>query len=692
MRPSILNPLFASAASINGVGEKALKLLNKMNIAKVVDFLWQIPINIVDRTYSPKLINAQLGKIATIKVKVVEHIPNLKKSSPYRVVCEDETEQIVLSFFRVYENSIIKNLPLGEERIVSGKIERFGNSLQMSHPDYIVKTSEVDKVFRIEPVYPLTAGVSNKMQGAFVQKALLKTPQLPEWLDTHFLKQQKFPTFNQALNLVHNPQTIADTIPTTPARNRLAYDELLANQLTLGIARLKIKKQLGRSICGNGLLHQKVLNALPFELTNAQKKVLQEIEVDQKSNYRMLRLLQGDVGSGKTIVALLSMLNVAECGLQSALMAPTEILAKQHFETIKPICDDIGINIELLTGRNKGRARTQILENLMTGKTDIIIGTHALFQEGVEFRDLAFVVVDEQHRFGVHQRLALSAKGNKADVLVMTATPIPRTLVLTSYGDMEYSKIDELPKGRKPVDTRIMPINKANEIILRLKENIKNGAQAYWVCPLIDESEKIDLAAAQARFEILQKTFGNEVGLVHGRMKAKEKDEVMDNFKSGKIKLLVATTVIEVGVNVPQATIMIIEQAERFGLAQLHQLRGRIKRSSMAANCILLYAMPLGENSRARLDIMKKTEDGFEIAEKDLELRGGGEMLGIKQSGFQEFNLANIDAHKNLLLTAYKDAKIILETDPNLQTKRGENLRILLYLFEKDQDIKNFSA
>ena len=599
---------------------------------------------------------------------------------------------MVLSFFKVYPDSIQKNLPVGEVRVVSGKVERFQGLLQMSHPDYIVKPEDITSVLGIEPLYPLTAGVTNKMLNKIMKQALLFVPQLTEWLDEHYLKANKWPSFNQAIKLVHHPKSLVDLEPNAIARTRLAYDELLANQLALAIVRERVKKQQGREIKGNGLLRKKVLQILPFKLTQAQEKVLKEISADQASPYRMLRLLQGDVGSGKTIVALLTMLNAVECGAQAAIMAPTEILAKQHLETIQPLCEEIGLRAELLTGRVKGKARAKILQDLDEGKIDILIGTHALFVDDVTFKDLACVVIDEQHRFGVHQRLALSNKGNKADILVMTATPIPRSLVLTAYGDMEYSKIDQVPEGRKPVDTRVMPVAKIDVVIEALRRKLDEGCRAYWVCPLVEESEKTDLAAAEERFETLQKIFGDKVGLVHGKMKEKDKDAVMERFKKGELSLLVATTVIEVGVNVPEATVMIIEHAERFGLAQLHQLRGRIKRGFQASTCLLLYSYPLSETTRSRLNIMKETEDGFLIAEKDLELRGGGEILGTRQSGFNEFKLADMTVHKNLLLTANKDARMILELDPQLTSNRGMALRILLYLFERDDAVKTYLA
>lgn len=698
MRPEILYPLFAEIETIKGIGERSYKLVANLAGCKIADLLWHLPSGIIDRRYSPQLKEATPGRICTLRVRIVEHQAPKTRKQPYKVVVEESgneavfPEQLTLIFFKVYADSITKNLPLGEERIISGKLESFNGFWQMSHPDYIVKPADIDKVLGVETVYPLTAGISNKMLNKWIKESLQRVPILPEWQNDSYLKQQGWPRFNQSLKEAHHPLNHADLEASSPSRKRLAYDELLANQLALAIVRQRVKKQAGREIKGNGMLRKKVLENLPFKLTPAQEKVLGEIYADQGSKYRMLRLLQGDVGSGKTIVALLTMLNAVECGAQAAIMAPTEILAKQHLETIGPLAEDIGLRAELLTGRTKGKLRTQILDDLKNGKIDIIIGTHALFQDEVLFKDLACVVVDEQHRFGVHQRLSLTNKGNHADILVMTATPIPRTLVLTAYGDMEYSKIDQVPEGRKPVDTRVIPLDKLSETAVALKRKIDAGARAYWVCPLVEESEKSDLAAAEERFASLQKIFGATVGLVHGKMKEKDKDEVMERFKRGELKLLVATTVIEVGVNVPEATVMIIEHAERFGLAQLHQLRGRIKRGYEASTCLLLYNHPLSETARQRLNIMRDSEDGFLIAEKDLDLRGGGEILGTRQSGFSDFKIADMAHHKELLHTAHQDAKMILELDPNLTSARGQALRILLYLFERDDAVKTYLA
>ena len=692
MRPSILYPLFAPIDTLTGIGKRYCTLMSNLCGDKVIDLLWHLPSGFIDRRCNVPLSQALDGKIWTGKVRVVEHAVPKTKKQPYRIAVEDGTDQLILVFFKVFGDSITKQFSVGAEKIISGKIEIFNGQLQMSHPDYVVDASKPEQMPLIETVYPLTAGVTNKMLNKQIFQAFTRVPELPEWQDDHYLAQQKWSNFKEALWTAHHPQNFADIEPNAPVRQRLAYDELLANQLSLAIVRGRLKKQKGRSLANAGKLKEKLLSVLPFALTAAQKRVVAEIESDLFGEYRMSRLLQGDVGSGKTIVALLTMLNAVECGCQAAIMAPTEILAEQHAETISELCDKIGVKTALLTGNVKGKSRKLLLEELAAGNIDILIGTHALFTEDVAFKDLAYVIVDEQHRFGVKQRLNLSQKGNLCDVLVMTATPIPRTLVLTQFGDMEYSKIDELPAGRKPVATTVMPLSKIHNVVEALQRKLNTGTQAYWVCPLVEESEKIDLSAATERYESLRKVFGDTVGLIHGKMKESEKDAIMEKFKQGALKLLVSTTVIEVGVNVPNATIMIVEHAERFGLAQLHQLRGRIKRGFEAGSCILMYGYPLSEVSRSRLNTLKSTEDGFLIAEEDLKLRGGGEILGTKQSGFNNFRLADLSVHGGLLLAASKDAALMLQKDPNLQSERGQALRILLYLFEQDAAIKTYNA
>lgn len=692
MRPSILYPLFCEIEALKGVGARYAKLIKNLCGEKIIDILFHLPYNITDRTATPPLIAAKDGKIWTGVVTITEHQPPATRKHPYRIYCTDGTSELVLVFFKAYPDSLKKNYPAGEKRAISGKVEYFNGLWQMSHPDYVTFPEKLSEIARLEPVYPLTAGVTNKMLIKLGQEALQRVPELPEWLPPESLNDLEYISFQDAIKRLHNPKNIADLSPSSTARRRLAYDEILSNQLALAFTRQKFKQKHGREFKGTGELYQKIHSNLPFALTSAQENALKEITADQQAPYKMLRLLQGDVGSGKTVVALLSMLKVIEDGAQAALMAPTEILAKQHFETITSLCQNQNINIGLLTGKMKAKEKREVCEKLASGEINIIIGTHALFTESVIFKDLGYIVIDEQHRFGVNQRLALSAKGEKCDVLVMTATPIPRSLLLTAYGDMDYSKINELPKGRKPAQTVIMNTNKMPDIINALKKKLAEGTRAYWVCPLVEESEKSDLAAATERYEMLQKQFGDSVGLIHGKMKEAEKDAVMEEFKQGKKTLLVATTVIEVGVNVPEATIMIIEHAERFGLAQLHQLRGRIKRGNEAGSCLLLYGYPLSAVAKERLNIMKQTEDGFYIAEKDLELRGGGELLGTRQSGFTEFKLAVMPYHQDLLLKARDDAAKIIKTDFLLETQRGKALKNLLYLFEQNEAVKTYLA
>lgn len=692
MRPSILYPLFAPISTIKGIGDKYAKLIHKLCGEKIMDILFHLPFNVIDRTFSSPLNQAIDNKIWTGIVTITEHQPPQTKKHPYRVYCTDGTSNLVLIFFKVYKDSIQKNYPVGSKKAISGKLEYFNGMWQMSHPDFVVSPDRIKEIARLEPVYPLTAGITNKMMLKLSKDALLRMPKLPEWQSSSSMKDFEYISFNDALSKVHNPKNVNDLSPMSIARRRLAYDELLSNQLALAFIRKKVKQIKGRSFVGTNELYQKVLSSLPFSLTSSQQEVLDEISKDQEAPYKMLRLLQGDVGAGKTVVALLSMLKVVEDGAQAALMAPTEILAKQHFESIKDLCKDTSVEIALLTGKLRPSQKKDIYKNLASGKINILIGTHALFTNDVIFKDLGYVVIDEQHRFGVNQRLSLSQKGNLCDVLVMTATPIPRSLLLTAYGDMDYSKISELPKGRKPTKTVVMNVNKIPEIITSLKKKIEEGCRAYWVCPLVEESEKSDLSAATQRFEMLQEYFGDKVALVHGKMKEAEKDKVMEQFKSGEKTLLVATTVIEVGVNVKEATIMIIEHAERFGLAQLHQLRGRIKRGFLEGSCLLLYSYPIGNISKERLNIMKQTEDGFFIAEKDLDLRGGGEVLGTRQSGFTEFTIADMKYHQDLLIHARDDVKDILKHDPKLETPRGEALKTLLYLFEQNEAVKTYLA
>ena len=556
----------------------------------------------------------------------------------------------------------------------------------------MVDEAGLAKLPLLEPVYPLTEGLSLNQVRKAVDAALPKLPDLPEWQDLPWVARERYPTFSDALRTLHRPAAPTDVQPDSRAWMRLAYDELLAGQLALALVRAHIRRPAGRATPGTGALRKKLVDALPYSLTASQSRAIADIAADLAKPERMLRLLQGDVGSGKTVVALLSAATVIEGGRQAALMAPTEILARQHYGTIVPLAAAAGVEVAILTGRERGRERADIIERLRLGNIHILVGTHAIFQDDVEFRDLGLAIVDEQHRFGVHQRLALARKGEAVDMLVMTATPIPRTLVLTYFGDMDISELREKPAGRQPIDTRTLPISRLDEVIDAIGRALSEGRRVYWVCPLVEESEKSDLAAAEERFAELEQKFGALTDLVHGRMKGAEKDAAMARFAAGETRLLVATTVIEVGVDVPEATVMVIEHAERFGLAQLHQLRGRIGRGTGRSTCLLLYRPPLGETAKARLEIMRQTEDGFRIAEEDLRLRGEGDVLGTRQSGVPGFRIARIETHGSLIGTARDDAQLVLSRDPTLSTERGEALRHLLYVFGRDEAIRLIRA
>ncbi len=690
MRPQILFSLFAPVSGLPGVGPRIAALIEKVAGGRILDLIWHLPSGIIDRRFAPTIREAPEGAIATMTIDVDSHQPPPahRPRLPYRVRCSDGTGEMTLVFFHARADYLQRVLPVGTKQVVSGRVEMFDGQVQMTHPDHIAPPEEIASLQRVEPVYALTAGLTLKTLGKAIRGAVEQAPALEEWQDAAWLAQQGWRGWRQAVEEAHAPDGPGALEPTRPARARLAYDELLASQLALLLVRARQRQMPGRSTVGDGRLRDLVLAALPYRLTPSQHQAGSEIAADMAAEARMLRILQGDVGSGKTVIAFLAMLSAVEVGRQAALMAPTEILARQHHATMAPLAEAAGISLALVTGRDKTKARRAQLDGLATGEVALAIGTHALFQEAVAFADLALAVIDEQHRFGVHQRLTLAAKGKGTDILVMTATPIPRTLMLAAYGDMDSSRLTAKPAGRLPVDTRAMPLHRLEDVAGAVRRAIAKGAKVFWVCPLVEESEAVDLAAATDRHAQLARRFGPRVGLVHGRLKGAEKDAAMAGFAGDAFDILVATTVIEVGVDVPDATVMVIEHAERFGLAQLHQLRGRIGRGDKPSTCLLLYGAPLGEVAKARLKVLRETDDGFRIAEEDLRLRGGGELLGTRQSGLPEWKLADLAAHGDLLAAARDDARLLLDRDPALETPRGRAVRTLLYLFERDAAIK----
>lgn len=691
-RPASLDPLFRSLHSIKGVGDKLAGLLTRFfgapdgQEAVVLDLLLHMPSGVVDRRRMEGVARTYIGHIATLKLHIDRHQPppRGKPHVPHRVFAHDETGEIQLVYFRTQGGWVEKLLPVGEERYVSGTIGFFNGDKQITHPDYVVEVDKFEQLPLVEPVYPLTHGLSARALSKLVRSALDSVPALPDWIPAATQEKFRWPGFAEALRAVHAPEVPEQGELWSPARMRLAYDEYFAGQLALMIVRSQLVAARGVARHFTGEITRRIETALPYSLTEGQRAAVDDIRRDLAAPERMSRLVQGDVGAGKTVVALMAMAAVAESGAQSTLMAPTELLAAQHYRTLAPICVAAGLGIELLTGKMPATDRRAAMERLRTGESQIAVGTHALFQSGVEFHNLGLTVVDEQHRFGVHQRLALSEKGAHTDLLVMTATPIPRTLVLTHFGDMEVSILREKPRGRQPIDTAVLSIRDYPRVIERLRSRVAEGAQAFWVTPLVEESETLEVMSAEDRFSELQKVFGDQVALVHGRLSAAQKQSEMEAFARGEKSILVATTVIEVGVDVPNATIMIIEHAERFGLAQLHQLRGRVGRGSQRSACLLLYKEPLSETAKARLATIKSTEDGFVIAEKDLELRGQGDLLGTRQSGMPGYRVAVPDVHRHLLDYAHDDAKAALARNPGLVGPDGEALRTLLYLFRKD--------
>jgi ATP-dependent DNA helicase RecG len=699
MRPAVLNPLFASLSSLPGIGPKLEKLYARLlgrdnEPPRLIDLLFHLPTGFVDRRNQPKLSEVTPDIVVTVAVTIDKHRPPPphRPRAPYNIEASDDTNTLTITYFNARKDYLQKLYPGGEVRYVSGTATLYDGHLQMVHPDRVVDAEGFKHLPLLDPVYPLTEGLHPNQLRKAIDAGLERLPALDEWQDGDWLSRNAYPSFAEALGKLHRPQVPDDISPESAAWSRLAYDEFLAGQLALALLRAHMRKRSGRGSAAEGRLRGRIIAALPYALTPSQQRAVTDIVADLAQPQRMLRLLHGDVGSGKTVVALLAAANVIEAGRQAAFMAPTEILARQHFATIAPLARAAGIRLAILTGRERGREREEILSALVVGEIDLIVGTHALFQEHVAFHDLALAIVDEQHRFGVHQRLALARKGEAVDLLVLTATPIPRTLVLTYFGDMDVSELREKPAGRQKIDTRAVPLERLAEITEAVARALKAGRQVYWVCPLVEDSESVDLAAAEERFKILQKRFGHAVDLVHGRMRGPEKDRAMERFAGGEARLLVATTVIEVGVDVPQASVMVIEHAERFGLAQLHQLRGRIGRGAERSSCLLLYKVPLGPTAKARIAILRETDDGFRIAEEDLRLRGQGDLLGIRQSGMPGFRVARIEAHAVLLPAARDDAALILARDPKLQSPRGQALRQLLYLFARDEAVGLISA
>ena len=683
MRPAILNPLFAEMAARKGVGPGLVRLLERLEIRRVRDLLFHLPSGFVERRFIADLDAARIGEQALVELCAQEYRAGRSARAPMRISAFDRAgNHVAIAYFGRAAHIGKRAFPLGEWRLVAGRIDRFGDDLQIVHPDHVgaVTGAGAPPAKAHENIYPLTEGLTNPRIAALMTDALGDAPNLPEWADASLLTSRDWPDWRSALAHVHgDARGEADA----QARDRLAYDELLAGQLAFLLVRAAGRQRPGRILTPSGRLRDAV--PLPFTLTGAQVRAIAEIDRDLGSGAPMLRLLQGDVGSGKTLVALMAMLAAAENGAQAAMLAPTEILARQHFGNLSALLHDVPVRVALLTGREKGKARSEIVDALARGDIDILIGTHAIFQDAVVYDDLALIIVDEQHKFGVAQRMALARKGRQVPhVLAMTATPIPRTLVLAAYGELDESRLDELPPGRSPVDTRVVTQERIGDITDALARHLDGGGRAYWVCPLVNDSDKSDATAVEARFAALQTRFGAAVAMVHGQMAATDRDAAMQAFISGTVRLLVATTVIEVGVDVPEASLMIIENAERFGLAQLHQLRGRVGRGSAASRCILLRANAVSETARARLTLMRETQDGFHIAQEDLRLRGGGELMGTRQSGEGQFHLATGEQIDRLIGVARDDAHLLLERDGGLDGARGDAARILLYLFERD--------
>ena len=673
MRPKILYKLFSNLETIKGIGPKNAKLIERLCGKYLLDLILHRPIAYIDRRNSPKIKDLSNNSIVTLILKVDGHTPSFNKRMPYKITCSDDTGQLNIVYFNLRGPYLKKMFPIGSKKVVSGKVEEFNGIFQMTHPQHIADESNLDSIKKIECVYPLTAGISSKIIQKSINSSLAIIDDLPEWIPNDYLQKNNWTSWKKSIYEMHNPNELKEDKEDIYL-NRLVFDELLSQQLTVRLIKNKISKLKGNTIKPNGSLLEQLKSHLSFELTDDQNQAIKEISKDQSSPNKMLRLIQGDVGSGKTIVALHSMIQCAENSKKSILMAPTEILAEQHYNTIMLFAEKLKLSCALITASNKKSHNYE---------SDILIGTHALFQDKVSIDNIGLIVIDEQHRFGVHQRILLNEKaGNECDILLMTATPIPRTLELASYGDMDITKIVQKPKNRKPIITKSINLNKIESLKEALTKKLKQQEKIYWVCPLVDESDKMDLQSVNQRVLDIQKYYKDfNVEMVHGQMKQEEKNKIMDNFKSFKTQILVATSVIEVGIDDPDATVIIIENSERFGLSQLHQLRGRVGRGTKQSTCILLFDGPLTENAKKRINVMKETNDGFKIAEEDLSIRGAGEILGTRQSGLPNFRLTDLNVHKSLMAQAREMAIKIVDKDPELSSDQGKSLRLLLHLF-----------
>ena len=679
----LLLPLREPITSLPGLGPRLSSLMARLVAGGTVrDVLFHLPVDFLDRRATPKIAEARPGMVATLRVEVIRHEPPATKKQPHRVIIGDGSgfAEIVL-----FHEARLAQFPIGARLIVSGKLERFADRLVLPHPDYVANQLRDDEFPWIEPVWPLTAGIVPRVMRRAALGALAVLPDFPEWQDASVLRSRAWPGFGEALRALHAPVEVPDDKPF----ERLAYDELLARQLSFAIVRSMRRRRAGRSLTGAGRLRGVALKRFGFPPTAGQLQALAEIDADMAAPHQMLRLLQGDVGSGKTLVALLACLRAVEAGTQAAIMAPTEVLAKQHFALFSRLSP---VPVALLTGNVKGSERRRVLAGLKDGSLPIVIGTHAIFQKLVEFRDLGLAVIDEQHRFGVDQRLALGKKGAATDMLVMTATPIPRTLLLTHWAEMDVSRITDKPQGRERITTTMHKLSDLDKVEAAIARAIEAGGRVYWVCPLVQESELIDLTATEVRFGKLRQRFGAAVTLAHGKMEPAQRDAALADFSSGRAQILVATTVIEVGVDVPEANVMVIEHAERFGLAQLHQLRGRVGRGAAKSFCLLLHDDKLAVTAGKRLSLLRDTDDGFVIADEDFKLRGAGDYLGTKQSGLPGYRLADPEKHEGLLNMARQDAVLLLQRDPRLESERGAAVKILLNLFEQREAIETVRA